>query len=52
MNKNPNQAMDPLRAEFIKYVFSKQGQEVVLKDGYYPVTKPIADEDLDSLGIK
>jgi len=45
-NVNPNEAMDPLRAEFVKFVFSKQGQEAVLKDGYFPVTGGIADEDL------
>ncbi|CAA6604650.1 Phosphate ABC transporter substrate-binding protein, phot family [Rhodospirillaceae bacterium LM-1] len=52
LNKNPNQAMDPLRGEFVRYVFSKQGQTVVLKDGFFPVTKAIADEDLAKLGLK
>jgi phosphate transport system substrate-binding protein len=51
-NKNPNQALDPLRAEFIRYVFSKQGQEAVIKDGYFPVTWAIASEDLAALGLK
>lgn len=37
VNAKPNSDMDPLRREFIKYVFSKQGQEDVVKDGYYPV---------------
>ncbi|MFI4916650.1 MAG: PstS family phosphate ABC transporter substrate-binding protein [Phycisphaerales bacterium JB060] len=37
---------DPIRAEFIKLVFSKQGQEVVLKDGYFPVSASVAREDL------
>lgn len=52
LNKNPNQAMEPLRGEFVRYVFSKQGQTVVLKDGFFPVTKAIADEDLGKLGLK
>lgn len=51
VNKNPNQALDPLRAEFIKYVFSKEGQMVVIKDGFYPVTNALAQEDLKALGI-
>jgi phosphate transport system substrate-binding protein len=51
-NKNPNQALDPLRAEFVRYVFSKQGQEAVIKDGYFPVTAAIAAEDLAALGLK
>jgi len=37
---------DPKMAEFIKLVFSKQGQEVVLKDGYFPVSASVAREDL------
>jgi phosphate transport system substrate-binding protein len=52
LNKDPNRALDPLRAEFIRFVFSKQGQEAVLKDGYYPVTAAIAEADLTSLGIR
>ncbi len=46
VNVNPNQPLDPARAEFIKYVYSKQGQQVVVKDGYFPVPKSIADQDL------
>ncbi|MSO54222.1 MAG: PstS family phosphate ABC transporter substrate-binding protein [Rhodospirillales bacterium] len=46
VNVNPNQALDPLRAEFIKYVYSKAGQQAVLKDGFFPVTGAIAREDL------
>ncbi|MBM3509323.1 MAG: phosphate ABC transporter substrate-binding protein [Alphaproteobacteria bacterium] len=46
VNVNPNQALDPVRAEFIKYVYSKPGQEAVVKDGYFPVTAKIAETDL------
>jgi phosphate transport system substrate-binding protein len=52
LNKGPNQKLEPLRGEFVKYVFSKQGQEAVVKDGYYPVTAPIAAEDLKALGLE
>ena len=52
LNKNPNQALDPLRAEFVKYVYSKQGQEGVVKDGFFPVTAPIVKEDLAALGLE
>jgi phosphate transport system substrate-binding protein len=45
-NINPNQKLDPVRAEFIKYIYSKQGQQAVVKDGYFPVTSAIAIEDL------
>ena len=52
VNKNPNQALDPLRAEFVRYVYSKQGQEAVVKDGFFPVTAPIVEADLAALGLK
>jgi phosphate transport system substrate-binding protein len=52
LNKNPNQALEPLRGEFVRFVFSKQGQMIVLKDGFFPVTKAIVDEDLAKLGLK
>ncbi|MEW6259607.1 MAG: phosphate ABC transporter substrate-binding protein [Thermodesulfobacteriota bacterium] len=52
LNRNPNQALDPLRAEFIKFVFSKEGQQIVIKDGFYPVTYNLAQEDMKALGIQ
>lgn len=52
VNKNPNQALDPLRGEFLKYVFSTEGQTGVLKDGYYPVSAALAESELQGLGLK
>lgn len=52
VNAKPKTQLDPLRREFIKYVLSKQGQEVVVKDGYFPVTAPMAAKVLAELGIK
>ncbi len=37
VNKVPNTALAPLEREFIKLIFSKQGQTVVRKDGYIPL---------------
>lgn len=52
INKNPNEPMDPLRGEFIRFVYSKQGQMGVIKDGYFPVTNAIAEDDLQAFGLK
>ncbi|MGH7863373.1 MAG: PstS family phosphate ABC transporter substrate-binding protein [Candidatus Binataceae bacterium] len=49
VNANPNQPLDPLRREFLKYVLSRQGQQATVKDGYYPVTGVIATEDLKAI---
>lgn len=51
VNRNPNQAMDPLRAEFVRYVYSKQGQEDVIRAGFFPLPKAIADQDLKAFGL-
>jgi phosphate transport system substrate-binding protein len=51
LNKNPNEPLDPLRGEFIKYVLSKQGQQAVIKDGYYPITAAVVDRDAKTLGF-
>lgn len=51
INHKPGTAIDPLRGEFIKLVFSKQGQEGVIKDGYIPVPAAVAREDLAKIGV-
>ena len=51
VNKAPNKALSPLDAEFIKLVLSKQGQEVVVKDGYIPVPAKVAERTLKELGL-
>ncbi len=37
VNKTPNKPLAPLEREFIKLVYSAQGQAVVVKDGYIPL---------------
>ncbi|HRP62817.1 MAG TPA: phosphate ABC transporter substrate-binding protein [Phycisphaerales bacterium] len=51
INHRPGSQLDPLRREFVKYIFSKQGQEDVVRDGYYPVNAEVARKALLSVGI-
>ncbi len=51
VNYDARGKLDPLRTEFLKFIFSKQGQEQVLKDGYLPVTAVMARKSLQSVGI-
>jgi phosphate transport system substrate-binding protein len=51
VNVKPGEALDPLRREFIRYMFSRQGQEDVVRDGYIPVGAAIARETLEAVGI-
>jgi len=45
-NKAPNKPLDPLVAEFFKLIYSKEGQEAVVKDGYMPLTAAQAQAEL------
>ena len=49
INRAPGKPMDPLVKEFTKFVFSKEGQEVVIKDGYYPLPAAVVKEELAKL---
>ena len=46
VNKAPGKPLDPLPLEFLKLVLSKEGQEVVVKDGYMPLTAAIVKEEM------
>ncbi|HPS77797.1 MAG TPA: phosphate ABC transporter substrate-binding protein [Thermoanaerobaculaceae bacterium] len=46
---DPRKAMDPLTREFLKYVLSKEGQEVVIKDGYLPLPAAMVQQELGKL---
>ena len=50
VNYKPGTELDPLRREFIRYILSANGQADVKKDGYLPVTPPIARRALESVG--
>jgi phosphate transport system substrate-binding protein len=49
INRSPKAPLDPLVKEFITYVLSKEGQEIVVKDGYYPLPASIADRELKNI---
>ncbi len=44
LNKKPGQPLDALTTEFVKFVQSKDGQQVVVKDGYYPIPVEVLEE--------
>jgi phosphate transport system substrate-binding protein len=49
VNKSPGKPMDPLTGEFLRLVLARDGQEVVLKDGYFPITSEIGKEESSKL---
>jgi phosphate transport system substrate-binding protein len=49
VNKAPNKPLAPMELEFVRMVMSKQGQEVVVKDGYIPLPAATAQKELAKL---
>jgi len=46
VNKAPGKPLPPLVKEFLHYVYSKQGQMVVIKDGYFPLPQKLMEKKL------
>ena len=44
--KEPNKPLPKLVKEFLKFVLSKEGQEIVVKDGYLPLTAEVAAKQM------
>ena len=49
VNKAPGRQLDPLVGEFLKLIFSKEGQDVVVKDGYMPLSDVQCQQELAKL---
>jgi phosphate transport system substrate-binding protein len=49
VNKAPGKPLDTLTLEFIKFVTSKEGQEIVVKDGYFPLPSQVASDAVAEL---
>ncbi len=52
VNYDKRTPLDPLRAEFIRYILSKQGQSQVAKDGYLPLDSSAARFALEMVGLR
>lgn len=51
INKHPSKALSPLQREFIRFIYSEQGQSLVEKDGYVAISPKIALQELAKVGI-
>jgi phosphate transport system substrate-binding protein len=49
VNKAPNKPLDPIVGEFIKFIYSKEGQQVVVKDGFFPLKADAIEKELKKL---
>ena len=46
INKKPDTPLPPMTREFLKLVLSQEGQEIVLKDGYIPLSSRVVSREL------
>jgi phosphate transport system substrate-binding protein len=49
INKAPGKPLDPLTREFVRLMLSREGQQVVVKDGYFPIPASISKEELNKI---
>jgi phosphate transport system substrate-binding protein len=49
INRAPGKPLDPLTRELARLMFSKEGQEAVIKDGYFPIPANVAKEELSKV---
>ena len=49
VNKAPGKPLDPLVREFARLMLSREGQQAVVKDGYFPIPATVAKEELNKV---
>jgi len=49
VNRAPGKPLDPLTGQFLHFVLSREGQEIVLKDGYLPLKAGAVEQELVKL---
>lgn len=47
--KEPGKPLPKMQEEFLKYILSKEGQEIVIKDGFLPLTAKMAKKSISEL---
>lgn len=47
--KDPKKPLPKLTQEFLKFVLSREGQQIVIKDGFLPLTAPMSGKALSAI---
>ncbi len=50
VNKPPGQPLDPLTHEYLRFMLSRDGQQVVVRAGFYPIDAETAARELGKIG--
>lgn len=51
VNKHPNKPLAPMTREFLRFILSMDGQKIVQKDGYIPLSPAVAEQNSALLGL-
>ncbi len=51
-NKAPGKELSPVLREFLLFILSREGQEIVVKDGFIPLTKKMDDSNVKVVTAK
>jgi phosphate transport system substrate-binding protein len=46
INKSPTKPLDKMTREFLRFALSRKGQEIIAKDGYFPIPSSVAKEEI------
>jgi phosphate transport system substrate-binding protein len=46
VNRAPGKPADPITREFVKMIQTKEGQDVVIRDGYFPIPATVAKQEV------
>ena len=52
VNRHPTRGLQPLEREFVRMMLSRQGQDVVVRDGYIPLPAVLVERQLEEFGLK
>lgn len=51
VKRDPSRNPSPLQKEFMSYIFSKDGQEQVAAEGFFPLSTKVIKEEMKKLGL-
>ncbi|MFW6171527.1 MAG: PstS family phosphate ABC transporter substrate-binding protein [Planctomycetota bacterium] len=49
VNRDPRRPLDRLTHEFIRFINSRQGQKIVVRDGFFPLPAAVAEETMKAV---
>ncbi|RLK48848.1 phosphate ABC transporter substrate-binding protein (PhoT family) [Alkalispirillum mobile] len=51
VNKNPNEDLPPVEREFLRMIYTQEGQDVTVRDGFIPLPASAAEREKERLGL-